>query len=91
MGGWGYANGDTPVSVAGQTGQVSHRPLAVVTGAGRGIGWAIARRLAQDGFDLIGHVLHEEEGVALAGEIARMEGWRGRYGGTSPQTAAPKG
>jgi 3-oxoacyl-[acyl-carrier protein] reductase len=54
--------------------------VAIVTGASRGIGRAIARGLAQDGFRLvINHRKNEEEARLLAGEI--------RAGGGSVKTA----
>lgn len=52
---------------------MSTRPTAVVTGAGRGIGSAIAQRLSNDGYDLL--ILdRSEEGLA---EVAAKVG--GRY------------
>lgn len=50
--------------------------VAIVTGAGRGAGRAIAQRLAEDGFDIvIGDVRAESAGVA-ADEIAASAGVR---------------
>lgn len=49
------------------TGQV-----AIVTGAGQGIGRAIARRLAQDGLDLVIADRQLERATAVAGEVREL-------------------
>jgi len=44
------------------------RPVALVTGAARGIGWACAERLARSGFDV---ALLDRDGEDLLAEVAR--------------------
>ena len=56
------------ISGAGDT------PVAVVTGAGRGIGRAIARRLARDGALVVLADLNTETAGAVASEIADAGG-----------------
>ncbi|MDR1753739.1 MAG: 3-oxoacyl-[acyl-carrier-protein] reductase [Eubacterium sp.] len=43
---------------------------AVITGAGRGIGSAIAQRLAEDGFDIVINDINSDTSIKSAGEIA---------------------
>jgi meso-butanediol dehydrogenase/(S,S)-butanediol dehydrogenase/diacetyl reductase len=54
--------------------EAADRPTAVVTGAGRGIGRAIARRLARDGFALVVADIDMEVGEGVAAEIAAEGG-----------------
>ncbi|MEU7586603.1 SDR family NAD(P)-dependent oxidoreductase [Micromonospora sp. NPDC049230] len=50
----------------------SERPLAVVTGASSGIGYELAVRFAEHGFDLI--VAAEDDGISAAAEKLRRDG-----------------
>ena len=47
---------------------------AIITGAGSGIGRAIAHRLAEDGYDVVVNDLHAGPAQAVAAEISRAGG-----------------
>ena len=53
--------------------------VAVVTGAGDGIGHAIARRFAAEGAKVLVAELNEETGAAVAEELPREFGTEARF------------
>lgn len=53
--------------------QASQARVAIVTGAGQGIGRAIALRLARDGIDIVIADYQEEPALQVAAEIQKME------------------
>jgi 3-oxoacyl-[acyl-carrier protein] reductase len=53
---------------------MAQRPSAIVTGAGSGIGRAIALRLASDGYAVLVNDLSAERAEAVAGEIRKAGG-----------------
>jgi len=46
--------------------------VAIVTGAGKGLGWAIAERLARDGANIVIAEIDRQSGEARANEIKKM-------------------
>jgi NAD(P)-dependent dehydrogenase (short-subunit alcohol dehydrogenase family) len=66
---------DMPGAARAQGREPDGRRVAVVTGAAGGIGGAICRRLAGDGFALACLDVREEEAVRLAGELPAARGY----------------
>ncbi|MFF3573363.1 SDR family NAD(P)-dependent oxidoreductase [Nocardia jiangxiensis] len=56
----------------------NENPVAVVSGAGRGIGRAIAVRLAADGFDIAGTWNRDEAAAEITTKLIRQLGRQGR-------------
>ena len=63
----------TPQETASPTGERGADTI-LVTGANRGIGAAIAQRLAQDGFDLVLHSRRDGDDIAQVAADARAAG-----------------
>ncbi len=68
----------------------TNRPVALVTGAGRGIGLGIARCLAATGHDIAVCDLHEEKDVAAAMDELRQAGAEVLYSRTDVTDAAAR-
>jgi 3-oxoacyl-[acyl-carrier protein] reductase len=66
---------DSPLSRSGIMSQTETKRVAIITGASRGIGAAIAQRLAQDGFAVaINYASSAREADALAAELRAAGG-----------------
>ena len=68
------ATGMVRVVVADQPENTTMRPIALITGAGRGIGLGIAQCLAKDGVDIVVCDVHEDSVVAEALNALRKLG-----------------
>ena len=61
-----------PAPCRGGSGMDLSGKVAIVTGAGKGLGWAIAERLARDGAHLVLAEMDRERGEEKAAVIRKM-------------------